>query len=336
MEKYETVIVGAGPAGLKAAETLAKAGKEVLVLEQKSVFGDKVCAGGLTVKDIELGIPLKLVGRKFKKVIYRTPLQKTVIRQDNFFCTTVDRKKLGSWMAKRAEKAGAEVRVNSRVDKIGKDYVVVNNKKIGFKYLIGADGSNSIIRRHLKLGNKDILLGLQYKTKKKFRDMEFIFDYDRFGPSYAWIFPHKNFTAVGVGVTPHGNVRKTKKNFNEWCKKLFNPAKSEFQAHTIRCGYEGHKFGNKFLIGDAAGFASFFTGEGIYFALISGIDAANKIIDKKYKCLGIEHILNVKKIEDSFARHLEKHKTMAKIEMEILAVLAKSKWIDREIIEHIE
>jgi Dehydrogenases (flavoproteins) len=49
MEKHEVVIIGAGPAGLKAAELLGNAGKDVLVIERdkEEKIGDKVCAGGL-------------------------------------------------------------------------------------------------------------------------------------------------------------------------------------------------------------------------------------------------------------------------------------------------
>ena len=71
--KYDTIIVGAGPAGLKCAEVLAKNGKEVIVFERKKIVGDKVCAGGLTVKDLNIGIPEKLYQRKIKKIIVHTP-----------------------------------------------------------------------------------------------------------------------------------------------------------------------------------------------------------------------------------------------------------------------
>ena len=49
MEHHEVVVVGAGPAGLKAAELLGKAGKDVLVIEKNKEerIGDKPCAGGL-------------------------------------------------------------------------------------------------------------------------------------------------------------------------------------------------------------------------------------------------------------------------------------------------
>ena len=114
MEKRDIVIVGGGPAGLKAAETLANAGRDVLVLEQKKVIGDKVCAGGITIKDFELGIPQKIVDRKFKRAVIHTPLQETAIKDNKFFGATVDRKVLGKWMASQAKKAGAEIRKETK------------------------------------------------------------------------------------------------------------------------------------------------------------------------------------------------------------------------------
>jgi flavin-dependent dehydrogenase len=50
METVEHLIVGAGPAGLRAAQVLADAGREVLLVEKHPEIGPKVCAGGLTPK----------------------------------------------------------------------------------------------------------------------------------------------------------------------------------------------------------------------------------------------------------------------------------------------
>ena len=47
-KRADVVIVGGGPGGLTCAERLAQKGVEVLLLERKSAFGHKVCAGGVT------------------------------------------------------------------------------------------------------------------------------------------------------------------------------------------------------------------------------------------------------------------------------------------------
>ena len=65
-DKYDVIIVGAGPAGLIAAKNLAGK-KKVLVLEKNRMVGDKVCAGGLTVKDFkEFDTPKSLIKKEFR------------------------------------------------------------------------------------------------------------------------------------------------------------------------------------------------------------------------------------------------------------------------------
>src|SRR3989338_6031775 len=118
MEKREVVIVGAGPGGLKCAEILANKGKDVLVLEKNNIIGDKVCAGGLTLKDLGLGIPDSIIQRKFNKIIIHTPLQDTEIELEEPFLATLDRKDLGKWMAEKAKKQGAEIRTETLVKEI--------------------------------------------------------------------------------------------------------------------------------------------------------------------------------------------------------------------------
>ncbi len=56
------------------------------------------------------------------------------------------------------------------------------------------------------------------------------------------------------------------------------------EAATINFDYRGWRFGNIFLVGDAAGLASGLTGEGIYPAVLSGETVAKTILDSAYDC----------------------------------------------------
>lgn len=339
MEKHDIIIVGAGNAGLKAAEILAENKKDVLVLERRKKIDYKTCAGGITTKALELGIPTKILQRKFRSVKIHSPNQILTITQKRPFIFTIDMKDMNQHMAKCAKDKGAIIRTNSNVTKIKKNSVIVNNKKeIKFNYLIGADGSTSTVRRSLGLNSKKLLQAIQYVVPKKFKDLELFFDVDKF-PAYLWIFPYKDTTSIGTGGDLNYkdyNLRKIKKNLDNWCKKRFDIKKARFESSLINYDYQGFQFKNKFLIGDAGGMSSGLTGEGMYFGMIAGIDVANKIINKNYECKNIKHILKVKKIEEKILKSLEINKALSKIEVELLLLLLRSKWIDKKFIENVD
>ena len=78
MDKYDVVVVGGGPGGLKCAETLGEAGKKVLILEKNEIIGPKVCAGGLTRKAFDfLGRPEEIIEKQFNNIVFNSPKQRT-------------------------------------------------------------------------------------------------------------------------------------------------------------------------------------------------------------------------------------------------------------------
>ncbi|MBW3004948.1 NAD(P)/FAD-dependent oxidoreductase [Candidatus Woesearchaeota archaeon] len=337
--KKEAVIVGAGPGGLSAAETLANAGKDVLVLEQKKIIGNKVCAGGLTLNAIKLGIPKSLFQRSFKKIILHDTKETVEVELSKTVVATVDRKDLGRWMANKAKKAGAEIQTETRVKNIGKNFIETDDKKIFFKHLIGADGANSIVRKHLGLDSKKVLSAFQYIVPRKFKDIEIFVDPDKFGPVYAWIFPYSKTTSIGSGADlDYKGIKPNtvKNNFDAWCRKRnYDIKNSEFQAHIINYDYQGYQFGKKFLIGDAGGFASGLTGGGMYQAMISGKEAAKKILHPKYDCPDMHHVLKTKAIEEAVLAGLEINKTASKIGYGLLAKMCKTQLLGRFFVEHL-
>jgi flavin-dependent dehydrogenase len=97
MKKYDVIIVGAGPAGLRCAEVLCECGKKVLVLEKNKIACSKVCAAGLSLKGLDLKLDPSIIEKKFDKFIIHTKFQKTDMKLNLPFLGTINREKLGDF-----------------------------------------------------------------------------------------------------------------------------------------------------------------------------------------------------------------------------------------------
>lgn len=331
MQTKNIIIVGAGPAGLATAAELRKISDfNVVILEKNPEISRKVCAGGISPNSFEIDLPEKIIDRKFRRVKIFTPMQSITLKENRFIAATTNRKFLHKIMAEKAISLGVKILFNEFVKEINSNSVITNaGKKFIFDYLIGADGSNSIIRKNLDLKTKKVIAAFQYIIPRNYPDMEFHVDFKKFGPSYVWIFPQKEMVSVGTGYDPNlfkndFTIQKLRGNFDFWCAKKFNMENAKFEAFSINYDYQGFDFGNIYLAGDAAGFASGFTGEGIKFAVLSGKDIARKICDPNYKCAEIENILKIKERGENFVRLLALSQTAAKPAIEFCAFLLKT------------
>lgn len=340
MESYDVVIVGAGPAGLACAQKLAKTDKKVLLLEQNKIIGPKICAGGLINHGSDYpDLPDKLIDYKYEEIIFHTPFNKAIIKLDKYFVYIINRKNLGQWQLNKLKKTNAIIKTKSRVTEIKKNHIIINNsEKIKFNYLVGADGSTSIVRKYLGLKTNDLGICIQYIIPtKKYKNLEIFYDSKLFHSWYAWIFPHKNYVSIGCGCDPRLlSLKKLRKNFNIWLKNnKIDISKGEYQTYPINCDYKGYRFKNIFLAGDAAGLASGLIGEGIYQATISGEEVAKSIINKNHISKKMDELIKMKKRHNKILYLVEKSGYFRKIGYELMALLLKSSLINKKIINFI-
>ncbi|GAC1654207.1 MAG: FAD-dependent oxidoreductase [Candidatus Dormibacteraceae bacterium] len=122
-EKFDAIVVGAGPAGISAAITMAKAGLQVVVLEKGEKPGSKNVMGGILYRhNLE-----EVVGDAWKEA----PIERPMIEEQRWFLTkdaslrllghknfrhrehpnsfSVLRARFDPWFAGKAEEAGAFV-----------------------------------------------------------------------------------------------------------------------------------------------------------------------------------------------------------------------------------
>jgi geranylgeranyl reductase len=312
-ESVEHVIVGGGPAGLRAAQVLAEAGREVLVLERNGEIGPKACAGGLTGKTMRelapLGLPLQagLERVGYVSFNYEPPIvldpEATVVR-------AIARRALGALQADWARRAGAELRpatAATDLDLAGRT-LHAGGRVIRFRHLLGADGAASGVRRALGLWSPRAYFAGEFNVPAlRIEPLRIECDSRGLGNGYFWVFPHTDYTSIGA-VAP---------------KKLIPPAAVrrylEARAGALGAALEGVPFEGAtlevhavalaprpyvHLAGDAAGLPSALTAEGIYAAIVSGEESARLALEPRYPCPKTRRWLRVKRTHDAVARAL--------------------------------
>jgi geranylgeranyl reductase len=288
VEHVEHLVIGAGPAGLRAAQVLAEAGREVLVLERNAEVGPKTCGGGLTAKAVRdlqaLGLPgdtgLSLIAHGSFKDEGAHPLEAA-----NGMVRTVARRTLGALQARWTRAAGAEIRVESpasEIDLTGRT-VSVHGSRIRFTHLIGADGSTSAVRRALGIASPRDYFAAEFNIPGVRMDQLTVsFDSAHLASGYFWIFPHSTYVCVGAGapkaLVPPATIRPY---LQRRLQELgIDPGETPYEGATIEVSLVGLHFpGNVHLVGDAAGCPSGLTAEGIYPALVTGEEVARQILE---------------------------------------------------------
>ncbi len=183
LEGFEVAVVGAGPAGSAAALTLAKEGVQVLLVERGSSPGSKNVFGG-RIYSYALK---RLLGDRWKEAPIERFVRKegiTFMKADSAFSIeyentdptlsfTAIRAKFDKWLAEQAEKTGASLISDVRVDDLLIDHgqvkgIVAGQDKIPTEAVIACDGTTTGLARRaglvtmlepesISMGMKDVI-----------------------------------------------------------------------------------------------------------------------------------------------------------------------------------
>jgi len=282
-QEFDVIIVGAGPAGLSCAKHLSGSGLSVLMLEKSSDVGKKICSGEITRKVLPDPSKVFTGAQEWKTVTVGTAKGATAITYDRPFLWTVGRYEFESYLKKSVD---AEIRFLEKVVSITPDFVETDKGRYGYKYLVGADGSFSHVRKYLGLPMEHVAgWAFHYVVENPAHEFRVCWLPKIFPYGYGYVMSkNKNATMVGGAMTGKGvGIKELAPRVKKWVEEefMFDTSKLKCEAFRGNADYRGWRFekgGKKiYLAGDAAGLLNPVTTEGIYYAVTSGEGVARHI-----------------------------------------------------------
>ncbi len=294
-EIFDVVVVGGGPAGATAAQDLACAGRSVMLLDRAGRI--KPCGGAVPPRLIrDFHIPDELLVAKATSARMIAPSSREVdMPIEGGFVGMVDRDVFDEWLRARAASVGVERRTGGfqslERDPDGTAVVCYEVSKgetirVRARSVIGADGARSqVARQTMKGGGRTKCVFAYHEIieapPKGHRDFDAgrcdVFYQGKHSPDfYAWIFPHGETASVGVGSMQKGfSLRQAVTAVRsatglEGCKTIRREG-APIPLKPLRRWDNGR---DVVLAGDAAGVVAPASGEGIYYAMEGGRQAA--------------------------------------------------------------
>jgi geranylgeranyl reductase len=300
------LVVGASVGGSTAADTLARAGVPVVMLERDTSYV-KPCGGAVPpVAFTEFDLPETLISRKVHHALVHSPSERVVEievagvnHSDQDYIAMCCREEFDRYIRQRAVQRGAMLIEGQLVDlAFDKEGVTATyrerfggaRQQLRVTAVIGADGAYSTTAKLLGLPNLPRCIAIQQRIRlpadkmARWEDTADLYLGPEVSPDlYAWAFPKSDHVAVGIGTGPaHSKrARELLANLKHRIRRDLEGGEIILEeAHALPMEPREHMaFERAMLIGDAAGLVVHTSGEGIYWAMKSGKMAAETLIE---------------------------------------------------------
>jgi geranylgeranyl reductase family protein len=295
IERFDAIVIGAGPAGSMTAYHLATAGVSVLMLDRARFPRDKPCGGGVTVRAERL-VPFSLapvvedvVDHVELRLRYASRMERTSAKP---LVLMTRRLRLDAFLAGQAAAAGADFREGVKVTAIHTDErgveVEAGGKPFGARAVVGADGVNGVSARALGLCSRRAH-GVALEGNLSADDVELaryrgrvVFELGTIRGGYGWVFAKGDHANFGVGGW-EAEGPELRRHLDRLCREHSVPADrlSDVRGYRLPVADPSAPVANGrgLVVGDAAGLVDPLSGDGIYEAFLSATYAAEAVVD---------------------------------------------------------
>jgi len=273
IESTDVFVIGGGPAGLAAAIAARQRGFDVVVADGAEPPIDKACGEGLLPDAVQvlarLGVEIPASERfELQGIRFLDADLKVDAKFPAAWGIGVRRAVLHARMVERARKVGVTLLWKKPVSGISSAGVIADRQTVGARWIIGADGIRSRVRRWTRLEPLR-----QHQARFAFRRHYGIQPWCSFTELYwgsdaqAYVTPIgiQEVCVVLISSDPRARFASISSKFPQLAERLASaaPTSVERGAVTLSCSINRVYRGRVALIGDASGSVDAITGEGL-------------------------------------------------------------------------
>jgi menaquinone-9 beta-reductase len=287
-QQFDVAIVGAGPAGLAAAIAAHRRGLRAVVVDCAEPPVDKACGEGImpdglaALASLDIHLPAS-AGAPFQGIRFVNDTREVRADFSSGLGFGYRRPVLHSLLIDQAQARGIDVRWKQRVDGISGRSLIVNGEPLRSRYIIGADGISSKIRKLARLEAGRVL-----RRRYGFRRHYSIAPWSPYvevhwadrGQMYVTPIGSESICVAFITADQHLHFDDALSNFPQLDSRLRNlePATRLRGALTLTRRLRRVYRENVALIGDSSGSADAVTGDGLSMSFRQAVALTDAIV----------------------------------------------------------